>query len=45
MNVGMGGNDKDRIELPQSVVCCTQRLTDVILVGHFRIRVTPRYMT
>ena len=42
MNVGMGANDKDRIELPQSAVCCTQRHTDMILVGHFRIKGNPK---
>jgi len=38
MNVGMGGIDKDMIELPQSVVCCTQRFTDMVLVVQFRIK-------
>ena len=38
MNVGMGGIDKDMIELPQSVVCCTLRFTDMVLVVQFRIK-------
>jgi hypothetical protein len=38
MNVGMGGTDKDMIEMPQSVVCCTRRFTGMVLVGLFRIK-------
>jgi hypothetical protein len=38
MNVGIGGIDKERIEIRQSVVCCTQRFTDMVLVVQFRIK-------
>jgi hypothetical protein len=37
MNVGIGGIDKDMIELPQSVDCYTQRFTDMALVVQFII--------
>ena len=32
----------DRLELPQSVVCCSQRFTDVVLVGKFRVESNPK---
>jgi len=30
------------MELPQSVVCCTQRFTVVVLVGKFRVEGNPK---
>jgi len=33
---------KDRLELSQSLVCCTQRFTDVVLVGEFRVEGSPK---
>jgi len=40
----MGGLVKDRIELPQSVVCCTQRFIDMVLVGKFRVGGNPKIL-
>ena len=42
MNVGMGGTDKDVIEFPQSVVCFTERFTDMVPVVQFRIKGSPK---
>jgi hypothetical protein len=38
----VGGFVKDRIELPQSVVSCTQGFTDVAPVAMFRVNDVSR---
>ena len=40
VNVDTGGLAKDRLELLQSVVCCTRRYTDRVFVGKCAVYLT-----